>query len=124
MKLFLTNGSLYPAVFDLLQVMHALVGAVRELDAAPDVRALVLTGRGRAFAAGADIREMAQLSAVEAEAIQLFAAWQDIAIGGGRTTPLIAAVNGLALGGGCEVAMLCDVVIAASDASFGLVRHP
>uniref|UniRef100_A0A383V9A1 Enoyl-CoA hydratase n=1 Tax=Tetradesmus obliquus TaxID=3088 RepID=A0A383V9A1_TETOB len=102
------------------QVMHELVDAVMQLDAEPSVRAIIITGRGKAFAAGADIREMAGLDQAQAEQQQLFARWQELSTGRKGWTPLIAAVNGIALGGGAELAMLCDVIIASTAASFGL----
>ncbi|KAF6261538.1 cyclohex-1-ene-1-carboxyl-CoA hydratase [Scenedesmus sp. NREL 46B-D3] len=102
------------------QVMHELVDAVMQLDADSSVRAIIITGRGKAFAAGADIREMVGLDHAQAEQQQLFARWQELATGRKCWTPLIAAVNGIALGGGAELAMLCDIIIASTAASFGL----
>ena len=98
------------------QVMHDVVDAVRAFDADPAIGAIVLTGSGRAFAAGADISEMAGLSHADVVARDLFAGWDALR---GLRTPLIAAVAGHALGGGCELAMLCDVLIAADTARFG-----
>ncbi|MEO7229274.1 MAG: enoyl-CoA hydratase-related protein, partial [Candidatus Limnocylindrales bacterium] len=100
--------------FDLLR---ELAGALETLDADPTCRAIVLTGAGiRAFAAGADIRELAQQTAASLSGGNDFDAWERIdAIG----LPLIAAVRGFALGGGCELAMACDMLIAGDDAQFG-----
>jgi enoyl-CoA hydratase len=98
------------------QVMHDVVAAVREFDADPAIGAIVLTGSERAFAAGADISEMAGLSHADVVARDLFAGWDGLR---GLRTPLVAAVAGHALGGGCELAMLCDLLIAADTARFG-----
>ncbi|MEE1886524.1 2,3-dehydroadipyl-CoA hydratase PaaF [Pseudomonas carassii] len=90
-----------------------------ELDAAdqdPETRAVVITGSRKAFAAGADINEMAQRDLVGILNDPRVAHWQRIAAFG---KPLIAAVNGFALGGGCELVMCADIVIAGSDARFG-----
>lgn len=94
-----------------------LVDAFESLDADPDCRCIVLTGAGdRAFAAGGDIREMEDETAAGLLASDRFARWQRL----GRVgTPTIAAVRGYALGGGCEVAMTCDLIVAADDAVFG-----
>ena len=100
--------------FDLLD---ALVDALRRLDADPAARAVVITGSGtRAFAAGADIRELAIQTDATLTAGGRFKTWDAIAAIG---LPLIAAVRGFALGGGCELAMACDMIVAAEDASFG-----
>lgn len=100
--------------FDLLDELAAVLD---RLDADPDCRAIVLTGSGsRAFAAGADIRELARQTPVSLLVEDRFAVWDRI---GAVRTPLIAAVRGFALGGGCELAMSCDIIVAAEDASFG-----
>jgi enoyl-CoA hydratase len=86
------------------------------LDRDPGVGCFVVTGSERAFAAGADIKEMADRSFPEMYAEDYFAGWDAFAA---LRTPKIAAVAGYALGGGCELAMLCDFVIAADTARFG-----
>lgn len=98
------------------QVMREVTGAASEFDDDPGIGAIIITGSAKAFAAGADIKEMSQLSFSEVYAADLFAAWGKLAA---VRTPLIAAVAGYALGGGCELAMICDVLIAADTAKFG-----
>ena len=81
-----------------------------------DVRAIVITGSEKAFAAGADIKEMADKEYIECYNTNMFADWAKL---GHIQTPTIAAVSGYALGGGCELAMLCDMIIATENAKFG-----
>jgi len=98
------------------QLMGELLQAFQELDKDPEVRAIVLTGNDQAFAAGADIRQMAGMSAVDMIKQNQFQVWDDIA----RTSkPVLAAVSGYALGGGCELALMCDLIIASETAKFG-----
>jgi enoyl-CoA hydratase len=98
------------------QVMAEVTTAAAEFDADPGIGAIVITGSAKAFAAGADIKEMATLSFSEVFDADFFAAWSKLAA---VRTPTIAAVAGYALGGGCELAMMCDVLIAADTAKFG-----
>jgi enoyl-CoA hydratase len=94
-----------------------LTDALEALDADPDCRCIVLTGAGtRAFAAGADIGELASQTPISLTVENDFHRWERIKR---IRTPLIAAVRGVALGGGCELAMTCDMIIAAEDAEFG-----
>lgn len=98
------------------QVMAEVTTAAAELDADAGIGAIVLTGSEKAFAAGADIKEMADLSFADVFAADFFAPWSAFA---NTRTPTIAAVAGYALGGGCELAMMCDILIAADTAKFG-----
>ncbi|CAJ1494863.1 enoyl-CoA hydratase [[Mycobacterium] kokjensenii] len=98
------------------QVMHEVTTAAAEFDADPGIGAIIITGSAKAFAAGADIKEMADLSFADVFAADFFAAWSKLAA---VRTPTIAAVAGHALGGGCELAMMCDLLIAADTAKFG-----
>ncbi|MFY1636338.1 enoyl-CoA hydratase-related protein [Solwaraspora sp. WMMB335] len=93
-----------------------LVAALRPLDRAPDVGCFVITGSDGFFCAGADIREMAGRTTAQMMADDFFAGWEEFTA---LRTPKIAAVAGYALGGGCELAMMCDLVIAAENARFG-----
>jgi enoyl-CoA hydratase len=98
------------------ELMNAVVGALQELDADGEIRAIVLGGSERAFAAGADIGELAAgtpISLYENRRIDQWDAIRDL------RTPLVAAVSGFCLGGGCELAMLCDVIVASESATFG-----
>ncbi|TAJ48455.1 MAG: enoyl-CoA hydratase [Herbiconiux sp.] len=90
--------------------------AVAEFDTDQGIGAIVLTGSDRAFAAGADIKEMSSLSYRDVYLDDLFAGWSRFTE---ARTPIIAAVAGFALGGGCELAMMCDILIAADTAKFG-----
>jgi enoyl-CoA hydratase len=90
--------------------------ALRDLDADDRVRAVVLTGGPRVFAAGADIGDMAERTAAEQLQRDQTGRWAGIAA---FTKPLIAAVNGYALGGGCELALMCDLIIAGDSARIG-----
>jgi len=90
--------------------------AMQELDQDPEVRAIVVTGGEKVFAAGADIKEMADRGPFD-ERIQERLAYRDKI--NKITKPVIAAVTGFALGGGCELAMSCDIIIAAENARFG-----
>ncbi|WP_191059587.1 enoyl-CoA hydratase [Geminicoccus harenae] len=85
-------------------------------DADPEIAATVITGSEKAFAAGADVKQMAQMGFADAYESDFIAAWARIA---DKRKPLIAAVAGYALGGGCELAMMCDIIIAADNARFG-----
>src|SRR6195256_6668468 len=90
--------------------------ALRELDADEKVKAVVLTGGPRVFAAGADISDMADRTAVDQLQRDQTGRWAGIA---GFGKPLIAAVNGYALGGGCELALMCDLIVAGDNARLG-----
>jgi enoyl-CoA hydratase len=108
-----------PEVLNALdyRTLGELAEALEKLDSDESVRCVVITGAGdRAFAAGADIKEMADATPVTLSAANNFARWERLKR---VRVPLIAAVRGFALGGGCELAMACDMVVAADDATFG-----
>ncbi|MFB6888597.1 enoyl-CoA hydratase [Kitasatospora sp. NPDC056327] len=98
------------------RLMNEVVAAATAFDRDPEIGALVVTGSERAFAAGADIKEMRSLEFVDAYLGDWFAAWDEL---GRIRKPVVAAVAGYALGGGCELAMLCDILLAADTAKFG-----
>jgi enoyl-CoA hydratase len=98
-------------------LMGALDDALDALEADDGIRCVVLRGAGRAFAAGADVSAMSEQGAAELLAGGQLARWARVRA---FEKPLIAAVHGYALGGGCELAQACDIVIAADDARFGL----
>lgn len=93
-----------------------LYQALTEFQKDGEVGAIVITGSTKAFAAGADISEMAPMTTGDMHRIQKFHTWDDIRK---IQKPIIAAVNGFALGGGCELAMSCDIIYAGSNAQFG-----
>ncbi|WP_109698744.1 enoyl-CoA hydratase-related protein [Chitinophaga deserti] len=99
-----------------LQLMQELRDALQQLDADDSVRCIVLSGNDKAFAAGADIKQMAGRTAVDMYNIDQFTIWDGIKK---IRKPIIAAVSGFALGGGCELAMLCDMIVASETAKFG-----
>lgn len=98
------------------QLMQEVRDALQELDKNDQVRVIIITGNEQAFAAGADIKQMADKSAIDMLVLDQFSTWDQI-----RKTkkPIIAAVSGFALGGGCEFAMTCDMIIASETAKFG-----
>lgn len=107
-----------PKAFNALNraTLLELVAALDDLDHDSAVGCMVLTGSDKAFAAGADIKEMAASSAVEMMAADTIGLYDRVAA---HTKPLIAAVSGWALGGGAELAMICDMIIASETAKFG-----
>jgi enoyl-CoA hydratase len=98
------------------QMVTEIVSAFEAYDRHDEVRVIVLTGSGRAFAAGADIDEMAGDDPIKLELLNQFAEWDRLSL---IKKPMIAAVNGFALGGGFELALSCDLIVAAETAEFG-----
>jgi len=98
------------------QLAEETLASLRSFDADPDIGAIVVTGSARAFAAGADIQEMAEKSFTDFYMDDFLSPWDAVS---SISKPIIAAVGGFALGGGCELALLCDFIIAAEDAQFG-----
>ncbi len=99
-----------------LQLMQELRDTLKSLDQNKEVRVIILTGNEKAFAAGADIKQMADKTAIDMLMIDQFSTWDQIKK---TRKPIIAAVSGFALGGGCELAMTCDMIIASETAKFG-----
>jgi enoyl-CoA hydratase len=99
-----------------LELMTELIATLESLDNDDSVRSIILTGNEKAFAAGADIKEMAEATAVEMLGRDQFSKWEKIRK---VKKPIIAAVSGFALGGGCELMMHCDIIIASETAKIG-----
>lgn len=99
-----------------LQLMLELKDALQKMDEDESIRCIIITGNEQAFAAGADIKQMESRTAIDLLKIDQFETWDQI-----RKTrkPVIAAVSGFALGGGCELAMTCDMIVASETAKFG-----
>jgi enoyl-CoA hydratase/carnithine racemase len=98
------------------EVMEELASELERLDPDPEVRCVVVAGSDEVFAAGADIKAMAERSFAEALRHPAAAFWKRLAA---IKTPMVAAVSGYALGGGCELALACDMIVAAENAKFG-----
>jgi enoyl-CoA hydratase len=98
------------------QLMQEVRDTLQQFDKNDQVKVIIITGNDQAFAAGADIKQMADKSAIDMQVMDQFSTWDQIR----RTKkPIIAAVSGFALGGGCEFVMTCDMVIASETAKFG-----
>jgi len=98
------------------ELIAEVLEAGRAFDKDPNIGCIIITGSDKAFAAGADIKEMQHLSSVQTYTTNMFANWGDLAK---LSKPTIAAVSGYALGGGCELAMTCDIILASESAKFG-----
>ena len=96
--------------------MDGLISTAAEFDADAEIGCILITGEGKAFIAGADIKEMQEKSYMDMFMADKQSEWEGFAA---TRTPMIAAVNGFALGGGCEIAMMCDIIIASDKAKFG-----
>lgn len=99
-----------------LEMMTEIKNALKILDKDEGVSVIILTGNEKAFAAGADIKQMAGRTAIDMLEVDQFTIWDQIKQ---TKKPLIAAVSGFALGGGCELTMLCDIIVASETAKFG-----
>jgi enoyl-CoA hydratase len=99
-----------------LQLMQELRDTLKSLDQNEQVRVIILTGNDHAFAAGADIKQMADKSAIDMLVTDQFSTWDQIKK---TKKPIIAAVSGFVLGGGCELAMTCDMIVASETTKFG-----
>ena len=98
------------------EVMEGIISNTRIFDEDDTIGCIVITGEGKAFIAGADIKEMQEKSYMEMYLEDKQSEWEGFAA---TRTPIIAAVNGFALGGGCELAMMCDMIFASQEAKFG-----
>lgn len=98
------------------ELMTELSEAIKHFDNDPTISCMILTGSTRAFAAGADIKEMQNKTFSEVAGGNFLGNWSALAE---AKKPIIAAVNGFALGGGCELAMMCDIILAGEKAEFG-----
>jgi enoyl-CoA hydratase len=96
--------------------LNEIYESLNELDRNDNVNCIILTGSERAFAAGADIKTLASLGPVGVLKMDMYGLWQKIK---SIRKPVIAAVSGFALGGGCELAMICDIIVAGENAKFG-----
>lgn len=99
-----------------IELMGEMLDALQTLDKDSGVGCMIITGSDKAFAAGADIKEMASASAIEMHVRDQFSTWDKIRK---IKKPIIAAVSGFVLGGGCELSMTCDMIVAAESARFG-----
>ncbi len=98
------------------ELIEELITAVEDFESDPNIHCAIITGSEKAFAAGADIKEMAEKSFADVLLADFAGSWDRLTK---ARKPLIAAVAGFALGGGCEIAMMCDMIIAADNAKFG-----